>query len=195
MRILAKFNVILIVIFATAVTITGYIAHGFLERDARQQVIQQAELMVGAASGMRTYTADQLDPLLEASEQHAKRFHPPDHPLLQRHGGFQLPAEDVPGLHLQRSSPQSRPIPVTARQTGRRTLSRASGTIPTRRRLSGSATRPKVNLCFWLTRSRLTRVAYRATASPARRLDPCWRNTAGITASTGKWTTSSERKS
>jgi len=76
MRILAKFNLILVLIFATAVAITGYIAHGFLENDARQQVIQQAELMVGAAGGMRTYTADQLDPLLESSEQHADRFIP-----------------------------------------------------------------------------------------------------------------------
>ena len=76
MRILAKFNLILILIFGIAVTITGYIAHGFLERDARQQVIRQAELMVGAAGGMRTYTAEQLDPLLEADEQHARRFIP-----------------------------------------------------------------------------------------------------------------------
>ncbi|MGO8786806.1 MAG: DUF3365 domain-containing protein [Terriglobia bacterium] len=76
MRILAKFNLILILIFAIAVSITGYIAHGFLESDARQQVIQQAELMVGAAGGMRTYTAEQLDPLLEASEPHAHRFIP-----------------------------------------------------------------------------------------------------------------------
>jgi HAMP domain-containing protein len=76
MRILAKFNLILIVIFATAVAITGYIAHGFLESDARQQVTQQAELMVGAAGGMRAYTAEQLDPLLEAHEQHADRFIP-----------------------------------------------------------------------------------------------------------------------
>ncbi len=76
MRILAKFNLILILIFATAVAVTGYIAHGFLDRDARQQVTQQAELMVSAAGGMRTYTADQLDPLLESSEQHADRFIP-----------------------------------------------------------------------------------------------------------------------
>jgi HAMP domain-containing protein len=76
MRILAKFNLILILIFAAAVAITGYIAHGFLERDARQEVIRQAELMVGAAGGMRAYTAEQLDPLLEPSEQRASRFIP-----------------------------------------------------------------------------------------------------------------------
>lgn len=81
MRILAKFNLILILIFGAAVSITGHIAHGFLERDARQQVIRQAELMVGAASGMRTYTAEQLDPLLGVSEEHATRFIPQSIPF------------------------------------------------------------------------------------------------------------------
>jgi len=76
MRILAKFNLILILIFAAAVTITGYIAHRFLESDARDQVIRQAELMVAAAGGMRAYTADQLDPLLEAHAQHMNQFVP-----------------------------------------------------------------------------------------------------------------------
>jgi MFS-type transporter involved in bile tolerance (Atg22 family) len=59
MRILAEFNLILILIFAAAVAITGCIAHGFLDRDARQQVIQQAELVAGAAGGMRIYTLTQ----------------------------------------------------------------------------------------------------------------------------------------
>jgi len=75
-RNLAKFNLILILIFATAVAITSYIARFFLEEDASQQLIQQTELMVGAAGGMHTYTAEQLDPLLEAHEQHADRFIP-----------------------------------------------------------------------------------------------------------------------
>ena len=76
MRILAKFNLILILIFASAVAITGYIARGFLDENAHQQVIHQAELMAGAAGGMRSYTEEQLDPLLEAHEQHADRFIP-----------------------------------------------------------------------------------------------------------------------
>ena len=76
MRILAKFNLILILIFGTAVAITGFIARRFLASDARSQVVQQAELMVGAAGGMRAYTADQLDPLLEARNDRRERFLP-----------------------------------------------------------------------------------------------------------------------
>jgi HAMP domain-containing protein len=74
MRILAKFNLVLILVFAAAVSITGYIARQFLQQDARHEVLQQAQLLVGAAGAMRTYTADQLDPLLEAHQAHSTTF-------------------------------------------------------------------------------------------------------------------------
>jgi len=74
MRILAKFNLILVLIFATAAAVIGFIAHRFLESDARDRVLEQAQLMVAAAGGMRAYTADQLDPLLEAHPMHMTRF-------------------------------------------------------------------------------------------------------------------------
>jgi protein-histidine pros-kinase len=74
MRILAKFNVVLILVFAAAVIITGYIARSFLQQDARDEVLQQAQLLVGAAGAMRTYTTDQLDPLLEAHQAHSTTF-------------------------------------------------------------------------------------------------------------------------
>lgn len=74
MRILAKFNLVLILVFGAAVSITGYIARQFLQQDARDEVIQQAQLMVGAAGAMRTYTTDQLDPLLAANQAHSTTF-------------------------------------------------------------------------------------------------------------------------
>jgi len=115
MRILAKFNLILIVIFAAAVAITGYIAHGFLDRDARQQVIQQAELMVGAAGGMRSYTAEQLDPLLEPSEQHASRFIPQTIPFYSATEVFNYlrktyPAYTYKEAALNPSNPRDRAV-------------------------------------------------------------------------------------
>jgi HAMP domain-containing protein len=76
MRILAKFNLILILIFGTAVAITADVARVFLEHDAREEVIQQAQLMAAAAGGMRVYTSDQLDPLLESHGQHMNKFIP-----------------------------------------------------------------------------------------------------------------------
>jgi HAMP domain-containing protein len=75
MRILAKFNLVLMLVFTAAVSITGYIAREFLQQDARNEVLQQAQLLVGAAGAMRTYTTDQLDPLLEAHQAHSTTFY------------------------------------------------------------------------------------------------------------------------
>jgi HAMP domain-containing protein len=74
MRILAKFNLVLILVFGAAVGIAGYIARQFLQQGARDEVLKQAQLLVGAAGAMRTYTADQLDPLLEAKQEHSITF-------------------------------------------------------------------------------------------------------------------------
>ena len=76
MKLLLKFNVVLILVFGTGIGIAAYISRNFLERSAREQVLQQARLMIGAASGMRTYTAAQVGPLLEAHQKNIKTFLP-----------------------------------------------------------------------------------------------------------------------
>jgi len=43
-------------VFGTGVAIAGYLSHNFLIRSAREQVLEQARLMMGAAGGMRTST-------------------------------------------------------------------------------------------------------------------------------------------
>jgi hypothetical protein len=67
MRLLIKFNLILILVFGSGVAIAGFLSHRFLERSARSQVLEQARLMMGAAGGMRTYTSEQVGPLLECA--------------------------------------------------------------------------------------------------------------------------------
>ena len=57
MKLLLKFNPVLILVFAVGIGIAGYFSREFLERNAREQVLQQARLMMGAAGGMRTYTS------------------------------------------------------------------------------------------------------------------------------------------
>ena len=64
MRLLLKFNLILILVFGSSVALAGYLSHQFLEKSARSQVLEQARLMMGAAGGMRTYTSEQVGPLL-----------------------------------------------------------------------------------------------------------------------------------
>ncbi|MGH9407553.1 MAG: c-type heme family protein [Terriglobia bacterium] len=74
MKLLAKFNILLIVVFGVGIGIAATQAHKFLERSAREQVLQQARLMMSAAGAMRTYTAKQIGPLLDWRTYHTNRF-------------------------------------------------------------------------------------------------------------------------
>jgi protein-histidine pros-kinase len=76
MKLLIKFNLVLIVVFGAGIGIAGYISRNFLERSAREQVLQQARLMMGAAGGMRTYTSEQIGPLLQAHQARIRAFLP-----------------------------------------------------------------------------------------------------------------------
>jgi protein-histidine pros-kinase len=76
MKLLLKFNLILILVFGSGVTVAGYLSHRFLEQSARDQVLEQARLMMGAAGGMRTYTSEQVGPLLTQHQQNIHGFLP-----------------------------------------------------------------------------------------------------------------------
>jgi protein-histidine pros-kinase len=76
MRLLAKFNLLLFGVFALSMAITGMTARNFLRQIARDQVLQQARLMMSAAGGMRTYTSKQVGPLLAQYESSDHPFAP-----------------------------------------------------------------------------------------------------------------------
>jgi hypothetical protein len=74
MKLLAKFNLILLVIFGVGGLLICELAYSFLIRNARREVIDQAELMVASARAVRDYTAEDLKPLLEQNPRHRVRF-------------------------------------------------------------------------------------------------------------------------
>ena len=76
MKLLLKFNLILVALFGAGSILIAYEAHEFLMRNARNQVIQQAELMIESARSIRQYTANELAPLLETLPTHQTRFLP-----------------------------------------------------------------------------------------------------------------------
>jgi protein-histidine pros-kinase len=76
LKLLVKFNLLFIVLFGAGVGITALISHSFLRRNAREEVLKQAELMMETATATRTYTTQQIKPLLESSEAHAAKFLP-----------------------------------------------------------------------------------------------------------------------
>jgi HAMP domain-containing protein len=76
MKLLAKFTLIFASVFGIGLAVVGYVAHRFLEQNARAQVLQQARLMMETAGSARNYTSDQIKPLLENQQAHIRAFLP-----------------------------------------------------------------------------------------------------------------------
>lgn len=76
MKLLAKFNLILIVIFAAGGVLISQLAYSFLIGNARTEVLHQAQLMMASAKSVRDYTANELSPLLQQNPRHRVHFLP-----------------------------------------------------------------------------------------------------------------------
>jgi HAMP domain-containing protein len=76
LKLLLKFNLILAALFSAGSLLIGFVAYQFLMENARNQVVQQAELMIASARSTRQYTADEIAPLLETVPDHNTRFLP-----------------------------------------------------------------------------------------------------------------------
>jgi HAMP domain-containing protein len=74
MKLLTKFNLILLVLFGVGGLIISQVAHTFLVNNARREVLQEAGLMMASAKSVRDYTSSDLRPLLEHNPLHKKRF-------------------------------------------------------------------------------------------------------------------------
>jgi HAMP domain-containing protein len=68
-----KFNLVLLVVFILGLGVTGYISYDLLHRNARDEVLRNAGVMMEAALSMRVYTNTQIRPLMPYSEE---VFHP-----------------------------------------------------------------------------------------------------------------------
>ena len=68
-----KFNLVLLLVFAIGLGVTGYISYDLLHRNAREEVLRNAGVMMEAALSMRSYTNMQLRPLIPYSDE---VFHP-----------------------------------------------------------------------------------------------------------------------
>jgi HAMP domain-containing protein len=68
----AKFNLVILVAFAIGFAAAAVVLHRVFIDQAREQVMQNARIMMTAANAIRTYTADDLVPLLPM--QHDGKF-------------------------------------------------------------------------------------------------------------------------
>jgi HAMP domain-containing protein len=60
-----KFNLVLLGIFLLGFVVAGYVSHRVLQQNAREEILQNARLMMESALSARTYTNTQVKPLLE----------------------------------------------------------------------------------------------------------------------------------
>ena len=61
----SKFNIVLALVFAAGMGVSAWVSHELLERNAKQEVLRNAGLMMEAALAVRGYTVSQVKPLLE----------------------------------------------------------------------------------------------------------------------------------
>jgi hypothetical protein len=65
MKLIAKFNLVLFLIFAVAFAATGFLVDNLLQRNAKQEILENARIMIEAALAVRAYTNTHIKPLLE----------------------------------------------------------------------------------------------------------------------------------
>lgn len=71
MKLLWKFNLVLLGIFVLGFVVAGYVSYQVLQANAREEIVQNARLMMEAALSSRTYTNTQVKPLLDTQLKYA----------------------------------------------------------------------------------------------------------------------------
>ena len=64
MKLSTKFNLVLLLVLSAGFTATGWIAYRILQENARGAVIEQAGIMMEGAGAIRSYTVEEIRPLL-----------------------------------------------------------------------------------------------------------------------------------
>ena len=65
-----KFNLALISLFVIGLTASGYVCYNLLQKNARDEVVRNAELMMQTALSIRSYTVKEVKPKLASQLQH-----------------------------------------------------------------------------------------------------------------------------
>ncbi len=72
MRLLTKFSLAFALVFGTGLGAAGLVARQLLQRNAREQVLYQAQVMMEMALAMRSYTSDQVKPVMNELQRLAE---------------------------------------------------------------------------------------------------------------------------
>lgn len=69
MRLRLKFNLVLLVVFALGLSVTGLVSHRLLHRNAQDEVLRSAAVMMEAALSMRAYTVSNVRGKLRSTQE------------------------------------------------------------------------------------------------------------------------------
>lgn len=64
-----KFNVVLTVVTVIALVITGLVSHQMLQKNAREEILEMARIMMESAVSVRSYTVKEIKPLLKVQQR------------------------------------------------------------------------------------------------------------------------------
>ena len=76
MKLLARFNLIFVVVFGLGLAVAVWLANVFLQNDAKTRVHEQARLMMETTLAIRNYTSTDIKPLLNRLNTEGKQFLP-----------------------------------------------------------------------------------------------------------------------
>lgn len=75
MKLLARFNLIFLVVFGIGLGVAAYVSKAFLEQNAKTEIVNQARLMMELTLSTRRYTVDDVRPAL-GPQADVKTFEP-----------------------------------------------------------------------------------------------------------------------
>jgi HAMP domain-containing protein len=104
LKLLAKFNLVFIVVFGLGMALISYNARNFLMNNAQQQVLAQAELMSASASATKNYTDQQVSSLLEKVAGHDSTFLPQTIPFYAANATFRFLRSSHPNYSLREAA-------------------------------------------------------------------------------------------
>jgi HAMP domain-containing protein len=70
-KLIVKFNLVFIGVFLIGLAIAGQISYSLLQKNAREEILEHARIMMQAALATRSYTSGQIAPLLDTQMKYA----------------------------------------------------------------------------------------------------------------------------
>jgi protein-histidine pros-kinase len=104
MKLLARFNLIFISVFAVGTLIAVWFAYVYLRNDAKGHVLEQARLMMETTLATRSYTTHQIKPLLAKLQKRDTEFLPQTVPAYSATQVFDYLHKRNPGYYYKEAT-------------------------------------------------------------------------------------------